>query len=191
MLLIFTYNLLLNLPNCLTLARTTLLPKSQDTKNAKNYRPIACLNIVYKLYNSCLNVFLQNHCEVNEIITSEQAGGKRSVWGCTEQLLINKSILSEVRQKKRNLLTVWLDYRKAFDLVPHDWIIKALQLDKVQKKLVESIKRLTKQWATILNLRGEDQSVTSDEIHYAKGIFQGDSLSVLLFILSVNPLSIS
>ena len=51
------------------------------------------------------------------------------------------------------------------------------------------MKRLTKQWETILNLRGEDQSVTSDEIHYAKGIFQGDSLSVLLFILSVNPLS--
>ena len=154
-------------------------------------RPIACLNIVYKLYTSCLNIFLQNHCEVNEIITSEQAGGKRSVWGCTEQLLINKSILSKVRQKKRNLLTVWLDYRKAFDSVPHDWIIKALQLAKVLKNLVESIKRLTKQWATILNLLGEGQSVTSDEIHYAKDIFQGDSLSVLLFILSVNPLSIS
>ena len=167
----------------------TLITESQDKKNAKNYRPIACLNIVYKLYTSCLNIFLQNHCEVNEIITSEQAGGKRSVWGCTEQLLINKSILSEVRQKKRNLLTVWLDYRKAFDSVPHDWIIKALQLAKVLKNLVESIKRLTKQWATILNLRGEDQSVTSDEIHYAKGIFQGDSLSVLLFILSVNLLS--
>ena len=74
-----TYKGMLNLPNQLILARTALLPKSQDTKNAKNYRPIACLNIVYKLYTSCLNIFLQNHCEVNEIITSEQAGGKRSV----------------------------------------------------------------------------------------------------------------
>ena len=87
---------MLNLPNWLTLARTTLLPKSQDTKNAKNYGRIVCLNIVYKQYTSCLNIFLQNHCEVNEIITSEQAGGKRSVWGCTKQLLTNKSILSEV-----------------------------------------------------------------------------------------------
>ena len=181
-----THEGILNLSNWLTLAQMTLITESQDKKNAKNYRPIACLNIVYKLYTSCLNIFLQNHCEVNEIITS---GEKRSVWGCTEQLLINKSILSKVRQKKRNLLTVWLDYRKAFDSVPHDWIIKALQLAKVPKNLIESIKRLTKQWATILNLRGEDQSVTSDEIHYAKGIFQGDSLSVLLFILSVNLLS--
>ena len=43
-------------------------------------------------------------------------------------------LLSEVRWKKHNLLTVWLDYRKAFDSVPHDWTIKALQLAKVQKK---------------------------------------------------------
>ena len=101
---------------------------------------------------------------------------------------MSKSILSEVRRKKRSRLTVWLDYRTAFDSVPYYWIIKVLQLAKVPKNLVESIKRLTKQWATILNLCREDQSLTSDEIHYAKGIFQGDSLSLLLFILSVNPL---
>ena len=83
-------------------------------------------------------------------------------WRCTEQLLVNKSILSEVRRKKRSLLTVCLDYRKVFDSIPHDWIFKALQLAKVSKNLVESIKRLTEQWATILNLRGEYQSVTSD-----------------------------
>ena len=88
---------------------------------------------------------------------------------------MSKSILSEVRRKKRSRLTVWLDYRTAFDSVPHYWIIKVLQLAKVPKNLVESIKRLTKQWATILNLCREDQSLTSDEIHYAKGIFQGDS----------------
>ena len=70
---------MLDLPNWLTLARTTLLPKSQDTKNAKNYRSIPCLNIAYKLYTSCLNIFVQNHCEINEIITSKQAGEKRGV----------------------------------------------------------------------------------------------------------------
>ena len=40
-----TYKGMLNLPNWLKLAQTTFLPKSQDTENAKNYRPIACLNI--------------------------------------------------------------------------------------------------------------------------------------------------
>ena len=56
---------------------------------------------VYKLYTSFLNILIQNHCEVNEIITSEAAGGKRSVWRYTEQLI--KVFLSEVRRRKRNL----------------------------------------------------------------------------------------
>ena len=36
---------------------------------------------------------------------------------------------------------------------------------------------------------GENETVTSDAIKFLKGIFQGDSLSALLFILTVNPLS--
>ena len=35
--------------------------------------------------------------------------GEGGVWGTVEQLLINKSILEEVRLMRRNLATVWLD----------------------------------------------------------------------------------
>ena len=62
----------------------------------------------------------------NNIITPEQAGGKQGVWGTTEQLLINKTIVNDAKQKRRNLITVWLDYKKAFDSIPHTWLIKAL-----------------------------------------------------------------
>ena len=79
---------------------------------------------MHKIYTSCLNSFLYDHCHRHKIITSEQAAGKKGVWGCTEQLLINKSIMSDVRNKKRNLITIWLDYKKAFDLVLHKWLIK-------------------------------------------------------------------
>ena len=44
-----------------------------------------------KLYTSYINQFLEHHCEVNDIVTTEQAGGKKEVWGCPEQLLINKT----------------------------------------------------------------------------------------------------
>ena len=71
-------------PPQLILAKTVLIPKNEDTFNPKNYRPIACLNLMYKLYTSCLNMFIQDHCESNNIITDEQAGGKRGVWGCSE-----------------------------------------------------------------------------------------------------------
>ena len=72
-----TYRGNLALPAWLTLARTSLLPKNTETELAKNYRPIACLNFMYKIYTSCLNSFLYDHCHYHKIITSEQAAGKK------------------------------------------------------------------------------------------------------------------
>ena len=94
------------LPDWLTLAKTILLPKNEHIHTAKNYRPIACLNVTYKLYTSCLNTFLGHHCQTNNIITTEQAGEKKGIRGTTEQLLINKNILKEAKTLKRNIYTV-------------------------------------------------------------------------------------
>ena len=96
----------LELPCWLTTASTVLQPKNNQTHIAKNYRPIALLNIMYKIYTSCLNTFLNDHLMNNNIITPEQAGGKKGVWGTTEQLLINKTIVNDAKQKRRNLIMV-------------------------------------------------------------------------------------
>ena len=47
---------------------------------------------------------------------------------------------------------------------------------------------MTNQWSTILDIIGETETIICDAIKFFKAIFQGDSLSVLLFILTVNPL---
>ena len=96
--------------------------------------------------------------------------------------------MSEVKKKRRNLFTIWLDYKKALDSVPHKWLIYALQLAKLPKQLIKAIKHLTTQWCATLHLKGENKT-TSDAMKFLKGIFQGDSLTVLLFIIAVNPLS--
>ena len=176
------------LPTWLTEAKTTLIAKNKHFNNAKNYRPIACLNWTYKIYTSCLNIFRTDHCNQNNIITPEQAAGKKGLLDCTEQLLINKAVMSEVKKKKRNLFTIWLDYKKAFDSVPHEWLEYALELIKLLKQLIKAIKHLTTQWCATLHLKGENETITSDAIKFLKHIFQGDSQSVLLFILTVNPL---
>ena len=177
------------LPDWLTLAKTILLLKNEHTQAAKNYQQIACLNLTYKLYTSCLNIFLEHHCRTNSIITTEQAGGKKGIWGTTEQLLINKNILKEAKTLKRNIYTVWLDYQKVFNSVTHEWLLRSLKLAKVPLQLLSAIENLTKHWATIASLHGTNESVITDIIKYRNGIFQGNTLSVLLFVLCLNPLS--
>ena len=99
---------------------------------------MACQNIMLKLRTSCINRFLQHHCEINKIITTEQAGGKKDVWGCLEQLMINKMILDEVIKHKRSVVMAWLDYQKAFDSVPHECLLIALKLAKVPPLVISN-----------------------------------------------------
>ena len=51
------------------------------------------------------------------------------------------------------------------------------------------VSKSTTTTSIIVHLDRENESITTDIIQFLKGIFQGDSLSVLLFILTVNPLS--
>ena len=62
-------------------------------------------------------------------------------------------------------------------------MIQSLRLAKIPEKLVTAIETLTKQWSTIVQLHWDQNSITSDVINFSNGIFQGNSISVLLFIL--------
>ena len=64
-----------------------------------------------------------------------------------------------------------------------------MKLAKVPGIIINAIKNLTKSWYTILTLSSETETLTTEPIKFLKGIFQGDSLSVMLFVLCLNPLS--
>ena len=156
----------------------------------ENYRPSAIQNAIYKIYTALIAEFIMDHCESNNnIVTEEQAAEKRNSWGCTDQLLINKMIYKEVKENRRNLTTVWLDYKKAFDSVPHSWIVESLKLARVPDKIINAIAVLMTKWKTKMQIYGENKNLENDEIEYNRGIIQGDTLSLILFVLSVNPMS--
>ena len=177
------------IPQWAPLVRTTLLAKNKNKHEAKNYRPIACENIMFKLYTGMLASFVTEHCIDNDIITPEQAGGKKGSSGFAEQLLINKMATEECKNYRRNLICIWLDYKKAFDSVPRDWIIKALHLAKGLENVINAIEQLMNVWATRVSLKTENGQIETDFIEFLSGILQGDQLSLIQFILSANPLS--
>ena len=178
-----------NAPDWLSEGITYLLPKTKETKNPKNYRPITCLTTTYKLLTSILTERTYNFMESNELFPIEQKGCKRGSYGCKDQLLINKMLLEHCKMKHRNMSMAWIDYRKAFDSVPHSWIVKALELFKISPTVVNFLKLNMLKWKTTLNLSYKDGNITSNSIDINCGIFQGDSLSPLLFCLCLIPLS--
>ena len=109
-------------PDWLTNGATYLLPKNDETKNPMNYRPITCLPTMYKILTSILSARAYKHLTSNNLLPVEQKGCSKGSYGCKGQLLINKAITEMTRSRKRYLTTAWIDYKKAFDSVPHSWI---------------------------------------------------------------------
>ena len=119
--------------------RTVLIQKGSCKGNvAGNYRPITCLPLMWKLLTGVLAETLYQHLDSNCLFPDEQNGCRKRSRGTKDQLLIDKQILREARIKKRCLAIGWIDYRKAYDMVPHSWIVEMLKLVKV----ADTMKRL-------------------------------------------------
>ena len=82
----------------------------------------------------------------------EQRGCKKNYNGCKDQFMINNAILEDCYDKKKNLSTAWIDYKKAFDSVPHSWILKCIQLYKVHPIVSRFIECSMKSWKTNMAL---------------------------------------
>ena len=95
-------------------------------------------------------------------------------------------ILRESKTRHKNLEMLWVDYKKAYDSVPHTWIIECLCMFKVCPTVVSFIDTSMNNWKTDLFL---NQNFLGS-VTIRRGIFQGDSMSPLLFVLSLLPLSI-
>ncbi|MEO1764700.1 MAG: reverse transcriptase domain-containing protein [Cyanobacteria bacterium J06629_18] len=173
----------------MTTGLTNLIAKTLETENPKNYRPITCLPTMYKLMTALLTERIYLHLERVNGIPREQKGCKRGAWGCKDHLFINKVILNECKTKKKNLATAWIDYQKAFDSVPHSWIVKCMEMYKISPVVVNFLKVIMKNWKTTLLLQTESETIRTRAIQIKSGIFQGDSLSPLLFCLTLAPLS--
>jgi len=74
----------------------------------------------------------------------------------------------------------WIDYRKAYDSVPHSWLLEVLKMHKIADNVCNFLEGSMSMWKTALTLNGRFLGY----VNIRCGIFQGDSLSPLLFVMS-------
>ena len=171
----------------MTTGKTTLLMKNKDKDTIpNNYRPITCLPTTFKLMTAIIAESMLNHLENNGLIPDEQKGNRRKSRGTKDQLLIDKMILRNAKRRKTNLHVAWIDYKKAFDSLPHSWIAKRLQMLGISDNIRQFLNVAMNSWNTLLTVNGQ----TLGQVRIQRGIFRGDFLNPLLFVAALIPLII-
>ena len=144
-----------NVPEWMVRGRTVLIQK--DTvkgAQASNYPPIACLPIIWKLLTGGMGKKFYHHLERNGLITDEQKECRKGSRGTKDQLLVDKAILKNCRRRLANLSMAWIDYKKAYDMVPHSWILKCLEMVGAAKNMISIISNSMVNWKTVLTSGG-------------------------------------
>ncbi|CAK1599851.1 unnamed protein product [Parnassius mnemosyne] len=108
-----------------------LVPKDRASTDPSKYRPTTCLPTIYETLTSILRTRIIHHLDLNQVMSRAQNGCRGDGRGTKEPLLIDAAIGKVVKRNRRNFSAAWIDYKKAFDSVPHTWLKRVLELYKV------------------------------------------------------------
>ena len=124
------------MPSWLTGGRTSLLQKDKSKGNVpSNYRPITCLPLMWKLLTGAIADQIYAHLDQEKLLPEEQKGCRKDSRGTNDLLNIDRAVTKEVKSRIENLAMAWIDYKRAYDMVPHSWILECLDLFGVAENI--------------------------------------------------------
>ena len=75
------------------------------------------------------------YLDQEKLLPEEQKGCRKGSRGTKDLLYIDRVVIKEVKSKNKNLAMASIDYRKAYDMVPHSCIIECLDLFGVAENI--------------------------------------------------------
>ena len=162
-----------------------MIHKKGDTTDPANFRPIALTSVIGKFFHKILANRQEHYLIFNDMVDKFlQKGFQSGINGCIEHVFAMQSMIINAMDHSLPLSLSFIDLKNAFGSISHNYISDIIKLIKL---LTQFTSYLTNLYSSIsAHISTKDWKTQPFPI--SKGIFQGDTLSPLLFLIAFNPI---
>ena len=146
--------------------RTLLIPKVAQPK-AGEYRPITIMSNVLKLLSKIVLAKVKPALVESRVISENQGALGDNTVGAKELVLLDEVIQGQYKGK---LASAWLDAKKAFDSVPHAYLLAILKKLPINAAVPRLMERIYRSPSTRLELLAEKDIIQLGSIPLQKRV---------------------
>lgn len=158
--------------------------KKHSAMETANFRGIALINTLVKLVTMVVEVRIRKGLEAANFFISEQAGF-RALEECPAQVTALYEIVCRRSIDSKTTYVAFIDFYKAYDMVPHEAVIEKLRRAGVHGKCLRFIESLYSDGSIRLNVDGQ---LGDDVVNVMRGLRQGCIGSPLFFDVFINDI---
>jgi hypothetical protein len=170
-------------PDILKIAEVIPIYKTGAPNNVSNFRPISLLSPLSKIFEKCMVTRIMDFLVKFSILSPVQFGFQSKK--CTSDAVVKLvESIYESFNNKSHALSIFVDFKKAFDIVNHKILIRKLQAYGIRGlplNWFENYLENRKQYVRIGSSHSNTKSINI-------GIPQGSVIGPIMFILYINDL---